>query len=135
MKKLILPQHTDHAGVMWHGAYLNFLEEARIKALLESGINYYDLVDKGFEMPVREINIKYLSPILKGKEIIIESIFTITNSPKIEIISYFFAHNRKLLTMSKVTIVLIKKDNFSIVKKRPVFLKEVFNKLSKGVKS
>ena len=31
--KLVLPQHTDQAGVMWHGCYLNFLEEARINAL------------------------------------------------------------------------------------------------------
>ena len=31
--KTVLPQHTDHAGVMWHGSYLNFLEEGRIDAL------------------------------------------------------------------------------------------------------
>ena len=31
--KRVLPQHTDHAGVMWHGAYVAWLEEARVEAL------------------------------------------------------------------------------------------------------
>ena len=31
--KRVLPQHTDHAGVLWHGAYVAWLEEARVEAL------------------------------------------------------------------------------------------------------
>ena len=38
--KCVLPQHTDHAGVMWHGVYLNWLEEARIEALSQVGLTY-----------------------------------------------------------------------------------------------
>ena len=32
LERRVLPQHTDHAGVMWHGAYLAWLEEARVEA-------------------------------------------------------------------------------------------------------
>ena len=39
MKKIVLPQHADHAGVMWHGKYFNWLEESRINALSEVGIS------------------------------------------------------------------------------------------------
>ena len=52
LTKTVLPQHTDHAGVMWHGSYFNFLEEARIDALNQVGISYADLSKKGFEIPV-----------------------------------------------------------------------------------
>ena len=38
LTKTVLPQHTDHAGVMWHGSYLNFLEEGRIDALDKKNI-------------------------------------------------------------------------------------------------
>ncbi len=38
LDKLVLPQNTDHAGVMWHGSYLTWLEEARVKALFLAGI-------------------------------------------------------------------------------------------------
>jgi len=33
LKKKVLPQHTDHAGVMWHGYYLKSLEESRLDAM------------------------------------------------------------------------------------------------------
>ena len=34
LQRRVLPQHTDHAGVMWHGAYLAWLEEARVELVL-----------------------------------------------------------------------------------------------------
>ena len=55
--KHVLPQHTDHAGVMWHGAYLSWLEEARVDALAQVGLPYKDLSAKGFELPVVSLNI------------------------------------------------------------------------------
>ena len=39
IEKLVLPQHSDHAGVMWHGTYFDWLEEGRINALSKAGIN------------------------------------------------------------------------------------------------
>ena len=59
LTKTVLPQHTDHAGVMWHGSYLNFLEEGRIDALNKVGMPYSKLSKEGFEIPVISINIKY----------------------------------------------------------------------------
>ena len=48
IEKLVLPQHSDHAGVMWHGTYFDWLEEGRIHALSKAGINYVDLTKKWF---------------------------------------------------------------------------------------
>ena len=45
IEKIVLPQHADHAGVMWHGTYFNWLEESRINALLEVGISYFGKLD------------------------------------------------------------------------------------------
>ena len=71
--KRVLPQHTDHAGVMWHGAYLSWLEEARVEALADVGFPYKDLADKGFEMPVVAIQVNYLSALHHGDLVVLES--------------------------------------------------------------
>ena len=84
INKKVFPQNTDHAGVLWHGSYLNWLEEARIDALTKSGRDYSTLINDGFELPVIEINIKYLSPIFIGEEITVNSYFSSNDkSPKI----------------------------------------------------
>ena len=129
-----MPQHTDHAGVLWHGYYLNWLEEARIDALSKVGIKYIDLIKDGYEMPVVSIEIKYKSPILHGEEILIESEFVINESPRIKINSNFIGINNIITTSSSIDLVLINKENFSIVRKKPKFFSEALNKLKNGPK-
>ena len=132
IRKEVMPQHTDHAGVLWHGYYLNWLEEARIDALSKVGIKYIDLIKDGYEMPVVSIEIKYKSPILHGEEILIESEFVINESPRIKINSNFIGRNNIIMTSSSIDLVLINKENFSIVRKKPKFFMEALNKLKNG---
>ena len=134
IRKEVMPQHTDHAGVLWHGYYINWLEEARIDALSKVGIKYIDLIKDGYEMPVVNIEIKYKSPILHGEEILIESEFVINESPRIKINSNFIGRNNIITTSSSIDLVLINKENFSIVRKKPKFFLEALNKLKNGPK-
>lgn len=130
IKKLVLPQHSDHAGVMWHGTYFNWLEEGRINALLKAGINYVDLTKNGFDLPLIDTSIKYISPLLLGDNITIETIFKISKSPKIKIYSKFMNKSKKVLTIAEVNLVLINKNSFSIIRKRPDFISKAFLKLN-----
>ena len=128
--KIVLPQHSDHAGVMWHGKYFNWLEESRINALSEVGVNYFDLTKKGFDLPLINTSIKYILPLFLGERITIESVFNIGKSPKINVISKFINQNNEVLTIAEVNLVLINKSNFSIIRKRPEFLSKAFSELN-----
>ena len=130
IKKIVLPQHSDHAGVMWHGTYFNWLEEGRINALSKAGINYVDLTKKGFELPLIDTSIKYISPLFLGDNILIETIFKISKSPKIKIHSKFINKSKKVLTIADVNLVLINKNSFSIIRKRPDFISKAFLELN-----
>ena len=132
IRKETLPQHTDHAGVLWHGYYFNWLEEARIDALSKVGLKYVDLIKEGYEMPVVSMEIKYKSPILHGEVIFIESRFLINEGPRINIKSNFIGRNNTTKTSSSIDLVLINKENFSIVRKKPTFLLEALKNLKNG---
>ncbi len=71
--KRVLPQHTDHAGVMWHGAYVAWLEEARVEALAAAGLSYSAMAAMGVEMPVVAMNLEYRRSIRHGDQIVLES--------------------------------------------------------------
>ena len=130
IEKIVLPQHADHAGVMWHGIYFNWLEESRINALLEVGISYFELTKKGFDLPLIDSSIKYKSPLFLGEKISIESEFNIDKRPRINVISKFLNKKNEILTIAEFNLVLINKLNFSIIRKRPDFLSEAFSKLN-----
>ena len=130
INKEVLPQHSDQAGVMWHGTYFNWLEEGRMNALSKVGINYFELTKNGFELPLIGASIKYICPLYLGDIILIESFFNIGKSPKINVHTRFLNSDEKVLTIAEVNLVLINKANFSIVKKRPNFISKAFSKLN-----
>ena len=79
LNKTVLPQHTDHAGVMWHGSYLNFLEESRIDAFNNLGTSYSELSKKGFEIPVISVQLKYKISFFHGEKVLLVSQFKVEN--------------------------------------------------------
>ena len=71
--KRVLPQHTDHGGVMWHGAYVGWLEEARVEALAATGCPYERLTAAGLEMPVVSLRIRYREALQLGDDVVLAS--------------------------------------------------------------
>ena len=132
LNKKVLPQHTDHAGVVWHGTYLNWLEESRIDSIGKAGIKYIELLNRGFEMPVYKIEIKYLIPIMIGDEIIVKSSFITNQGPRIKVNSTFTNLRNKIYAEASIDVVLINKQTFKIVRKRPDFIENYLNNLRKG---
>ncbi len=51
---------------MWHGAYVAWLEEARVEALAAAGLAYSDLSARGLELPVVRLAIDYKQALRHG---------------------------------------------------------------------
>lgn len=55
----VYPGDTDTYGVVWHGAYIKWLEAGRIELLELMDIRFSELDKLGILMPVVELDIKY----------------------------------------------------------------------------
>lgn len=55
----VYPGDTDTYGVVWHGAYIKWLEAGRIEVLEKLGIMFKELDEMGILMPVVELSINY----------------------------------------------------------------------------
>ena len=131
--KSVLPQHTDHAGVMWHGAYLNWLEEARIQALSEVGIQYKELSDLGFEMPVVSLEIQYKNSLFHGQDVVLESLCLPRVKSKYPW-STSFLRDKVIIAEAMINLVLVKKmgNQFKLTREVPDFLSAGLDKLIIG---
>ena len=134
--KTVLPQHTDHAGVMWHGAYLNFLEEGRIDALGKVGLSYSKLSEKGFEIPVISIELRYKRSFFHGEKVLIESLFKLENKIRLTCKTSFLKSNGDIGATAVIGLVLVKKTNEStkLVRELPIQIKNTLSLLEKGPK-
>ncbi len=58
-KVKVFPGDTDCYGVVWHGAYLKWLEAGRIEILEQIDIKFQEMSVLGILMPVTELKIRY----------------------------------------------------------------------------
>ncbi|GAB4284053.1 MAG: acyl-CoA thioesterase [Oscillatoriaceae cyanobacterium] len=67
------PHHTDYGGIVWHGTYLTWLEEARVESLRSLGVNFADLVAIGCDLPVVELSLRYHKGMRMGMDGVVKA--------------------------------------------------------------
>ncbi len=69
----VLYSDTDAYGVVWHGAYVKWLEKGRVEISEKLGLPLEELERQGVTFPVVELNIRYKSSALFNERILIET--------------------------------------------------------------
>ena len=59
---------TDAMGVVWHGNYLKFFEDAREKFGIDHGMQYLDVFNKGYYTPIVKSDINHKASVIMDKE-------------------------------------------------------------------
>ncbi len=131
--KNVLPQHTDHAGVMWHGTYISFLEEARVEALSNVGLPYVSLTSNGMEMPVVNLQIRYMKAVFHGEKLVLKSYCLPPNGLRLPW-KTLFLRDGELMAQANVDLVLIKvgRSGKKLLRKFPADLSKALLDLQKG---
>ena len=93
---------TDAMGIVYHANYLAWCECSR-HALLESiGVNYNDLIEMGYHLPVVEAHLNYKSPAKFGDEV--EVRVKITERPSVKIKIEYEIYRGKTLLVTGYTV-------------------------------
>ena len=64
---------TDKMGIVYHGNYALYLEDARTEFLVEAGYPYKQMEDAGFMSPVVELHVRYGRPLQYGDTVIVRT--------------------------------------------------------------
>jgi acyl-CoA thioester hydrolase len=64
---------TDLMGIVHHGSYVAYLEAARIEYLRRRGFNYLEMTERGFHMPVIEMQLRYKRAARFDDQIMVET--------------------------------------------------------------
>lgn len=125
------PHHTDYAGVVWHGSYLTWMEEARVECLRSIGIDFSELVSLGCDLPVVELSIRYHRPIRMGQEAVVRTQMLEMKGVRIDWNYRIESPNREELYVSaRVTIVAVDREKGKILRQLPPSVKDALVKLS-----
>ena len=125
------PNHTDYSGVVWHGSYLTWMEEARVEYLRSLGLEYADLVNLGFELPVVELSLRYHKAIRMGMTANIKTRIAEIKGVRIHWDYQIESPELEDLYVSgRVTLVGVDREKGKIVRQLPPLLKDALEKIT-----
>ncbi len=129
-KVRVYPHHTDYAGIVWHGTYLAWMEEARVECLRAMGLEYADLVAQGLELPMVELAIRYRRSVSMGQVVVVKSRMRAIAGVRIHWDYQIQSSDaQELYVTAQVTLVAIDRAKGKIVRQLPPVLKEALTKL------
>ena len=131
----VQPHHTDYAGVVWHGTYIAWMEEARIECMRSIGIEYTDLVALGCELPVVEMSIRYHQMLELGTAAVVKTRMVEVTGVRINLdYAIQSTDGQNLYVSAKVTLVAMDREKGKIMRQLPPRVKEVLAKTSALIK-
>jgi acyl-CoA thioester hydrolase len=129
---IVQPHHTDYAGVVWHGSYVAWLEEARIATLSNAGLEYIDLVSIGCDLPVIHLSLSYRKPIQMGDRVRVR-----TRLERLEKVRFIWTQNicaldtDQCFVEGEVILVAVDRDKQRILRRFPLALQAAIARLTK----
>ena len=123
------PHHTDYAGVVWHGTYVTWMEEARVECLRSTGIEFADLVALGCDLPVVELSVRYHRAIQMGMAVAIKTRLATFKGVRL-IWDYQICSADRLYATARVTLVAVDRQKGKIIRQLPPELEDALLRLS-----
>ncbi len=126
------PHHTDYAGIVWHGTYITWMEEARVESLRAIGVHFADLVALGCDLPVVELALRYHKPMKLGTEAIVRTRMLEMDGVRLNWEYQIQSVDaQELYLTGVVTLVTVDMEKGKIMRQLPESVKNAFLKLSR----
>jgi acyl-CoA thioester hydrolase len=117
---VVYPHHTDYAGIVWHGTYLTWMEEARVACLKSMGC----------DLPVVDLSVRYRSSLRMGESAIVK-----TRTIDMEGVRIVWEYEIQSVDRSTiyltgmVTLVAVDREKGKIMRQLPTTVKDALVKM------
>ncbi len=125
------PHHTDYSGGAWHGAYIAWMEEARVECLRQAGINFATLVSLGCDLPVVELAIRYHQAIRMGERAVVRTRMVGVAGVRINWdYQIQAAETNEVFVTARVTLVAVDREKGKIMRQLPADVKDALARIT-----
>ena len=105
---------TDQMGLVHHGSYINYFEEARISWISNLGFSYSEMEKSGIILPVSKLNVSYLRPAYFDDNLVVN--VELAEMPTSRLIfNYTIKNNDEVVVSGNTVLAFLNKET-----KRPV---------------
>ncbi|GAB1545490.1 hypothetical protein NUACC21_81660 [Scytonema sp. NUACC21] len=123
----VQPHHTDYAGIVWHGSYLAWMEEARVEYLSSIGIDCANLNALNCDLHVVELSIRYHQPMRMGMVAVVKTLM----KPKLRGVRLDWSYKilslegSKTYVTAQLTVLAVDREKGTVMNQLPSVMEDV----------
>ncbi|MBD2258878.1 thioesterase family protein [Pseudanabaena sp. FACHB-2040] len=127
----VQPHHTDYAGIVWHGTYVAWMEEARVEYLRSHQVNFADWVAAGIDLPVVDLSLRYRQSLQMGEVGVVRA--RVEPIKGIRIVWHFDIQQQETGTtcvLGTVTLAPVDRQTRKVLRRLPPEFQEILQALA-----
>jgi acyl-CoA thioester hydrolase len=124
-------EEVDAVGIVWHGRYSTYFEDARTVLGDKYGVGYMDFLRNQTLVPIKRLHIDYAIPLLYKDEMTIEGIMHWSEAARINY-EFIIRNSEGEVTTTGYTIQMMLDLNKNIRMIPPPFYKEFLKRWKAG---
>jgi len=111
----------DPMGILWHGHYINYFEDARVALGDALGIGYQDFFNRSVMLPVRRVQVDYISSLFYGKTYEIKARLFYSDAVRLNYDFTILDENKHICTRGCSVQLLVDKDKNLLLERPPFY--------------
>ena len=124
-------EETDPLGIVWHGRYPSYFEDARVALGEKYGIGYLNYYENNIVAPVKKMHIDYQRPLSLMENFTIEGILYWSDALRINH-EFIIRDSARTIVTTGYTVQLILDRDSNLLLVPPPFIKEFREKWKAG---
>lgn len=124
-------EEVDYLGIVWHGRYPGYFEDARVALFDRYGIGYMDFHRKGFIAPIRQLHVDYLRPLRFQDVFTIEGVLHWTAATRINM-EFILRDGTQAVTTTGFTVQMMLDMNGDTLLVPPAFYRALIERWKDG---
>ena len=124
-------EEVDPLGIVWHGRYASYFEDARVALTDRYGIGYLDFYEKGVVAPIRKFHVDYFLPLRFRETFTVEAVLHWTEATRLNM-EFILRNEAREVTTTGYTVQVMLDADRNLLMLPPPFYREFLDRWRKG---
>jgi acyl-CoA thioester hydrolase len=125
-------EEVDPLGIVWHGRYPSYIEDARVALSDRHGIGYLDFHEQGIVAPIRTMHIDYHRPLVFKETFTVEGILHWAESARLNMEFVIRKESGEMATTGYSVQMMLDADR-NLLLVPPPFYRDFMDRWKEGV--
>jgi acyl-CoA thioester hydrolase len=120
VERVVRFEEVDPLGIVWHGRYPSFFEDARVTLGEKYGIGYLDFYNREVLAPIRKMHVDYFRPLNFAQRFFIEGILHYSEAARLNF-EFVLRNERGEVTSTGYTVQMMMDAKHNVLLAQPDF--------------